>query len=92
MTVLTQTLVDRDDPAFGRPSKPIGPFYSAPEAEILRDRKGWTLAEDTGRGFSRVLPSPRPISILEGRSVKDLFDKGYVVIACGGGGIPVIDR
>ena len=92
MTVLTQTLVDQDDPAFGRPSKPIGPFYSAREAEDLQKNKGWTLAEATGRGFRRVVPSPRPISILEGRSVKDLFEKGYVVIACGGGGIPVVDR
>jgi carbamate kinase len=92
LTVLTQTLVDRNDPAFSRPTKPIGPFYSAQEAENLRDQKGWTLAEATGRGFRRVVPSPRPISILEGRSVKDLFEKGYVVIACGGGGIPVIER
>jgi len=92
LTVLTQTLVDRNDPAFNRPSKPIGPFYSAREADGLREKKGWTLAEATGRGFRRVVPSPRPISILEGRSVKDLFEKGYVVIACGGGGIPVIEK
>ena len=92
MTVLTQTLVARDDPAFDRPSKPIGPFYSEAEAESLRKKKGWTVVEAPGRGFRRVVPSPRPISILEGRSIKDLFENGYVVIACGGGGIPVIER
>jgi carbamate kinase len=92
MTILTQTLVDRDDPAFGRPSKPIGPFYSADEAAKLREEKGWTVEESPGKGFRRSVPSPRPISILEGRSIKDLFENGYVVIACGGGGIPVIDR
>jgi carbamate kinase len=92
MTILTQTLVARDDPAFGRPSKPIGPFYSEADAEALRNKKGWTLAESAGRGFRRVVPSPKPISILEGRSIKDLFENGYVVIACGGGGIPVVER
>jgi carbamate kinase len=91
MTILTQTLVAKDDPAFGLPSKPIGPFYSVDEAVRLREQKGWTVAETIGRGFRRVVPSPRPISIFEGRSIKDLFEKGYVVIACGGGGIPVID-
>ena len=92
MTILTQTLVSRNDPAFDRPSKPIGPFYSATEAEGLREKKGWTVVEAPGRGFRRVVPSPRPISILEGRSIRDLFENGYVVIACGGGGIPVIER
>jgi carbamate kinase len=92
MTILTQTVVDADDPAFDRPSKPIGPFYSAPEAEVLRKEKGWTLAESAGKGSRRVVPSPRPRSILEGQSVKDLFENGYVVIASGGGGIPVVER
>ncbi|HEY3420044.1 MAG TPA: carbamate kinase [Methanomassiliicoccales archaeon] len=91
MTILTQTLVDPNDTAFGRPSKPIGPFYSAQEAEALRKEKGWTVAESPGRGFRRVVPSPRPVSILEGQSIKDLFENGYVVIACGGGGIPVVE-
>ncbi|MGD0817980.1 MAG: carbamate kinase [Methanomassiliicoccales archaeon] len=91
MTILTQTLVAKDDEAFCRPSKPIGPFYSADEAARLREQKGWNVAEVPGRGFRRVVPSPRPISIVEGRSIKDLFENGYVVIACGGGGIPVID-
>jgi carbamate kinase len=91
MTILTQTLVAQDDPAFDRPSKPIGPFYSANDAERLGKEKGWTLVEHPGRGFRRVVPSPRPISIVEGRSIKDLFENGYVVIGCGGGGIPVVD-
>jgi carbamate kinase len=91
MTILTQTLVEGNDPAFDRPSKPIGPFYTAKEAKKFREEKGWTVAEVTGRGYRRVVPSPRPISIVEGRSIKDLFQNGYVVIACGGGGIPVID-
>ncbi len=91
MTILTQTLVAKDDPAFDRPSKPIGPFYSSKEAEGLQEKNGWTVTETPGRGFRRVVPSPRPISIVEGRSIKDLFENGYVVISCGGGGIPVID-
>ena len=92
MTILTQTLVDKEDPAFDKPSKPIGPFYSAQEAAQLRESKGWTVEESKGKGFRRLVPSPRPISILEGRSIKDLFENGYVVIACGGGGVPVIER
>lgn len=91
MTILTQTLVAKDDPAFDRPSKPIGPFYSSNDAQGLQEQKGWTVTETPGRGFRRVVPSPRPISIVEGRSIKDLFENGYVVIGCGGGGIPVID-
>jgi len=91
MTVLTQTLVAHDDPAFDRPSKPIGPYYSVNEARKLQSDNGWTLVESPGRGFRRVVPSPRPISIVEGGSIKDLFENGYVVIGCGGGGIPVIE-
>ena len=92
MTILTQTLVAPDDPAFDRPSKPIGPYYSAKDAGKLKKEKGWTLMESPGRGFRRVVPSPRPVSIVEGGSIKDLFENGYVVIGCGGGGIPVIDK
>lgn len=92
MTVLTQTLVAGDDPAFLLPSKPIGPFYTAQEAAKLREEKGWTVEESPGKGFRRLVPSPRPLSVLEGRSIKDLFENGYVVIAAGGGGVPVIDR
>jgi carbamate kinase len=89
ITILTQTLVDGDDPAFLHPTKPIGPFYSAKEANELRGGKGWTVEEIPGKGFRRLVASPRPISIVEGRSIRDLFESGYVVIACGGGGIPV---
>jgi carbamate kinase len=91
MTILTQTLVSHDDPAFDQPSKPIGPYYSKKEAGKLHGEKGWTLVESPGRGFRRVVPSPRPISIVEGVSIRDLFENGYIVIGCGGGGIPVIE-
>ena len=91
MTIITQTLVAHDDPAFDKPSKPIGPFYPAGEAKKLTEDKGWTLVESPGRGFRRVVPSPRPISIVEGVSIKDLFESGYVVIGCGGGGVPVVE-
>jgi carbamate kinase len=92
ITILTQALVDGDDPAFDRPTKPIGPFYSGSEAARLRDDKGWTVEDVPGKGFRRLVPSPRPRSIMEGRSIRDLFESGYVVIACGGGGIPVIEK
>jgi carbamate kinase len=90
LTVLTQTLVDKDSPAFNAPTKPIGPFYTADQAERLRNEKGWAMMEDAGRGFRRMVPSPMPLSIVEGRSIRNLFQQGYVVIACGGGGVPVV--
>lgn len=89
-TILTQTLVDPSDPAFGNPSKPIGPFYTAMEASKLREEKGWMIVNDAGRGYSRVVPSPNPIALIEARAIKHLFDEGFVVIAAGGGGIPVV--
>jgi carbamate kinase len=92
MTILTQALISTDDPAFGICSKPIGPFHTTAEASNLKDTRGWTLKEYPGRGYRRVVPSPAPVSILEGVSIKDLFENGYVVIACGGGGIPVMER
>jgi carbamate kinase len=92
ITVLTQAMVDREDPAFGRPTKPIGPFYSAAEAAKLREEKGWTIEDIPGKGFRRLVASPRPISIMEGGTIRDVFEDGYVVIACGGGGIPVIEK
>lgn len=88
-TVLTQTVVDRSDPAFSHPSKPIGPFYAADEARDLKSKNGWSMVEDAGRGFRRVVPSPFPRSILEGPTIRTLFESGAVVIASGGGGIPV---
>lgn len=89
VTVLTQTLVDKKDSAFKNPTKPIGPFYSAMEASRLRREKGWTIIDDSGRGYRRVVPSPLPQTIIEASSIKELFDLRVIVIAAGGGGIPV---
>ena len=87
-TVITQVVVDGQDPAFKNPSKPIGPFYTLSEAEKLRQEKGWTMIEDSARGYRRVVPSPRPVSIQQARIVKSMLDAGEIVIAVGGGGIP----
>jgi carbamate kinase len=91
-TVITQTLVDQKDPAFQNPTKPIGPFYTALEASKLRQEKDWTNINDSGRGYRRVVPSPDPKFIVESFAVKQLFSEGVLVIACGGGGIPVVLR
>ena len=89
--VLTQTVVDPADPAFAKPSKPIGAYYSAAEAEAHTARDGWAMVEDAGRGYRRVVPSPRPRRVVEAGAIRTLVDAGYVVIACGGGGIPVVE-
>jgi carbamate kinase len=89
-TIVTQTLVDSEDPAFAHPTKPVGPFYTAMEASKLRGEKGWTVIDDSGRGFRRVVPSPQPVRLLEERTIKTLFEQGTIVIATGGGGVPVI--
>jgi carbamate kinase len=89
--VLTQTVVDADDPAFQRPTKPIGPAYSEAEAERLRHDEGWVLVEDAGRGYRRVVASPRPVRIVEAGAIHALLAAGFIVIACGGGGIPVVE-
>jgi carbamate kinase len=86
--VVTQTLVDPLDPAFANPTKPVGPFYSEQEARLLTD-KGWVMKEDAGRGWRRVVPSPKPRGIVELPAIKALVDAGVLVIACGGGGVPV---
>jgi carbamate kinase len=91
-TILTQTLVHSGDPAFQEPSKPIGPFYTAMEASNLRNERGWTVIDDAGRGFRRVVPSPEPIGIVEGRMMKRLFEEGFLLIASGGGGVPVVEN
>jgi len=89
-TIVTQTVVDSEDPAFKHPTKPIGPFYTALEASKLRNEKGWTIINDSGRGYRRVVPSPQPIRFLEETAIKTLFEKGVMIIASGGGGVPVI--
>jgi carbamate kinase len=89
-TIVTQTVVNSDDPAFSHPTKPVGPFYTAMEASKLRGEKGWTVVDDSGRGFRRVVPSPQPVRLLEERTIKTLFEQGTIVIATGGGGVPVI--
>ncbi|MEW8972578.1 MAG: carbamate kinase [Tissierellaceae bacterium] len=88
-TIVTQVLVDKDDPAFKRPTKPIGGFYSREEAERLAKETSYTFVEDSGRGYRRVVSSPRPIDIVELDMVSTLVENNYIVITVGGGGIPV---
>ena len=88
-TLITQVIVDREDPAFDNPTKPIGPFYSRYRAQMLMREKKWTMIEDAGRGFRKVVPSPRPIDIVPKRVLNELIHSGKIVIAAGGGGIPV---
>ena len=87
--VMTQVLVNRNDPAFRNPTKPIGPFYSKADAIAHRRDEGWRMKEDAGRGWRRVVASPKPREIIEEPIIKELVDSGVVVIAVGGGGIPV---
>jgi carbamate kinase len=89
--VLTHTVVDREDSAFANPTKPIGPFYTAAQAATKRKRNGWDTVEDSGRGYRRVVPSPKPLRIVESAQIRTLVDAGHVVIAVGGGGIPVVE-
>ena len=90
VTVLTQVIVDRHDKAFSNPTKPIGPFFTKEEAERFRKEKSWQIVEDSHRGYRRVVASPNPLKIVEDRAVKSLLGAGDIVIAAGGGGIPVI--
>jgi len=90
VTVVTQVVVDASDPAFRNPSKPVGPFYTKGEAANLEKELGWVLREDAGRGFRRLVPSPTPVDVVEKPEVESLLRSGAVVVACGGGGIPVI--
>jgi carbamate kinase len=90
ISVVTQTVVERDDPAFAHPSKPIGEFYTHEQAEERRRVEQWTMVEDAGRGWRRVVASPQPVRIVEAEVIRHLADAGYVVVAAGGGGIPVI--
>lgn len=88
-TVVTQVIVDKKDQAFQHPSKPIGPFYSEKEARERQDKDGWEIVEDAGRGWRRVVASPIPQEIVEEDAIKELIDSGFIVVAVGGGGIPV---
>jgi carbamate kinase len=90
--VLTHVAVATDDPAFDRPTKPIGPFYSAEQGEQLERERGWAMVADANRGHRRVVPSPVPLEIVELEVIRRLAEAGAVVIACGGGGIPVVRR
>ena len=92
VTVVTRTVVDAADPAFRSPSKPIGNFYDEAEARRRMDRQGWVMKEDAGRGWRRVVPSPEPMEILEQPAIEALLGTGAVVVAAGGGGIPVVRR
>jgi carbamate kinase len=90
--VVTHVRVAADDPAFDRPTKPIGPFYSAAEAERLERERGWAMAADASRGHRRVVPSPLPLEIVELEAIRQLADGGAIAVACGGGGVPVVRR
>ena len=91
-TVVTQVLVDEADPAFQHPTKPVGAFYDKETADRIAAEKGYTMVEDAGRGYRQVVPSPKPIDVIEKNTVKALVDNGTVVITVGGGGIPVVCR
>jgi len=89
-TLVTQVVVDKDDPAFASPTKPVGPFYTRYRAQALAKEKKWTMVEDAGRGYRKVVPSPKPIDVVPKWVVRDLVCAGRIVIAAGGGGIPII--
>jgi carbamate kinase len=88
--VMTQVVVRADDPAFSRPTKPIGPFFSEGRARRLADARGWDVVEDSGRGWRRVVASPEPVEVVETEEIRRLLEAGEVVVACGGGGVPVV--
>jgi carbamate kinase len=90
MAILTQMVVKRDDPAFGNPTKPIGPFYSEEAAEEKKRLSRWDMVEDSSRGYRRVVASPQPVEVVEEEAIRGAFRQGVLVIAAGGGGIPVI--
>jgi carbamate kinase len=90
IVLATQVVVSENDPAFKNPTKFIGPFFRQEETERLEKEKGWDMKEDSGRGYRRVVPSPRPIDIVEKDEISDMANRDLVVVACGGGGIPVL--
>ncbi|MEU1598667.1 carbamate kinase [Streptomyces sp. NPDC005708] len=89
-SLVTHVVVEADDPAMDRPTKPIGPFFDADQATLLANQRGWRVAEDAGRGYRRVVPSPEPTRIVEAGVIKTLVDSGVIVVAAGGGGVPVV--
>lgn len=91
VTVVTQVVVDPRDPSFQKPAKPIGPYYSEEEADRLSNTYGWAMAKDPVKGFRRVVPSPRPKRIIEAEAIKKISGAGIIVIAAGGGGVPVVE-
>jgi carbamate kinase len=91
-TVVTQVVVDKNDPGFQNPTKPIGPFYTKERAEEIQREKKAVMVEDSGRGYRRVVPSPKPLDVIEKDAVKSLVEAGFLVITVGGGGIPVIEE
>ena len=92
VTVVTQVRVDKDDPAFSNPTKPIGRFMTKEEAEAEEQKRGWNIKEDAGRGYRRVVASPKPKEIVELSAIKAMSDAGELVICCGGGGVPVVSE
>ncbi|NMI01339.1 carbamate kinase [Pseudonocardia acidicola] len=90
VSVITHTVVDADDPAFANPTKPIGPFFDEAAAKQHATEQGWTVGEDAGRGYRRLVPSPKPKEIVELEAIRALVDQGMIVVAAGGGGIPVV--
>lgn len=90
VSLVSQTLVDPLDPAFSNPTKPVGPFYTEAEASRLGAERGWTMANDAGRGYRRVVASPEPLEIVEKEVVRELFQSGVMVVSSGGGGVPVV--
>jgi carbamate kinase len=91
-TVVTQCLVDRNDPAFQKPTKPVGPFFTKEKIQTMVDQEKWAVVEDAGRGYRRVVPSPRPKRIVEEKVIRQIVELGEAVICCGGGGIPVVEE
>ncbi len=92
VAVVTQVVVDEDDPGFQNPSKPIGPFYSEESAEDHQKSQGWVMMEDAGRGWRRIVPSPKPLEIIEEPAIRSLLEHDIIVVAVGGGGIPIIRK
>src|SRR5829696_4859984 len=90
--VLTRVVVAEDDPAFAEPTKPVGPFYDSERAHALEQERGWAVREDANRGWRRVVPSPKPLEVLELGPIRTLVESGAMVVAVGGGGIPVVAR